>query len=204
MIAVLTLLFLAQAGSSVAQDIYKLEFENEYVRAGRIHYAPNVVSDRLSHPTVPTVYFYITDSGPVRFDHEHVPITRQPVTAGSMRFAGPNVEKHTVNNLTDKPSDYFRLELKTDPVDRMSRDVRLSPAGEFENKQVRIRRFRCEVNDNCNSEALQFPTVLIDGSSVKWANISEPVRPQAGQTLTLVEFKSKPIGVVPPPLTRSN
>jgi hypothetical protein len=196
---------LAQSAFTAAPEHYTLEFENEYVRVVRVHYGPHETSSLHEHPANPTVYVYTTDGGEMLFVHEKTTITRKPVAAGAIRFSGGAIEKHTVTNLTGQASEYFRLELKTDPIDRPVRDVRLDPKGEFENGQIRIRRIACPARVDCAPMVVSWPAVAIDGASFRWV-VPRNGPPHSGTdgalALTIVELKSKPVAAVPPPPAR--
>src|SRR5690242_4917759 len=93
-LAGLPCLMLAQDPYRVAGDHYQLLFENRWVRATRVTYAPHEKAPVHRHPPTPTtVYVYTTDGGVMRFQHKSgekvagVNIDRKPVKAGSIRFA---------------------------------------------------------------------------------------------------------------------
>src|SRR3954452_17828962 len=137
----------AQDPYKVSADHYHLAFENQWARATHVTYQPHDTAPTHGHPPTPTtVYLYVTDGGAIRFRHvtgEHVAgveITRKPVQAGAIRVAHGAPEAHSVEYLGDAPTEYARIELRTEPLDRPLRDVRLPPGGEFENGQVRILR----------------------------------------------------------------
>ncbi len=81
----------------------------------------------------------------MRFRHvtgEHVAgidIDRKPVQAGAIRFAHGAPETHSVEYLGDAPTEYVRTELRTEPLDRPVRDVRLPPVA-LDPSTVRIPR----------------------------------------------------------------
>jgi hypothetical protein len=61
--------------SSVAQDpfkvapkAYKLDFENEWVKVARVHYAPHEKIPVHDHAKTAAAYVYLNDGGPVIFD----------------------------------------------------------------------------------------------------------------------------------------
>lgn len=124
---------------------YSVEFENDAVRVSRVRYFPG---DRLAehkHPSIPTVYVYLTDGGPIRFIHKTPKFTieRPEVKAGGVRFnRNAQVETHEVEYLGAAPSEYLRIELKNTPGPR-HRDARLRDDSDFpwEDPQVRIARF---------------------------------------------------------------
>jgi hypothetical protein len=98
---------------------YGLVFENEFVRVIRVHYGPHEKLPVHDHPVRPTVYVYLSESGPVRFSHvetQAFKVDRAPVKAGAIRISPGRLEKHEVENLSDLPSDFLRVELKTIPL----------------------------------------------------------------------------------------
>jgi hypothetical protein len=92
-----------------------------------------------------------------------VVIERKPVAAGAIRFARGAPETHSVEYLGDQPTEYARIELRTEPLDRPVRDVRLPPVSldpsapssqvQFENGQVRIVRVVCAAGQRCPESA---------------------------------------------------
>ena len=123
----------------VAPHAYKLQFENEWVQVTRVHYGPREKIPAHDHTRWPAAYVYLNDAGPVIFRHvgwDHPELTRPATKAGSFRLS-PTLavkETHEVENLTDIPSDFLRVEFKTQPVNRKSLRGRFYrgnyPAGE--------------------------------------------------------------------------
>jgi len=123
----LTLLGLAISAAAqdpyrVAGDHYHLVFENSWMRATRVTYGPHETAPVHRHPPTPTtVYVYLTDGGVMRFHHvtgenvAGVSIDRKPVLAGAIRFAHGAPETHSVEYLGDIPTEYARIELRTEP-----------------------------------------------------------------------------------------
>ncbi len=186
--------------ASLAQDPCKLEFENEWVRISRVTYAPFGKSKTHTHPATPTVYVYTTDGGPIRFLHdEGYSIDRPAVKAGAIRFNRGMVERHEVESLSAIPSEYLRVELKTEPLELPSNDIRI-PAPEnrgFENAQIRIEKSTCEPHQKC--AATDLPSVVVklnDGSAVWVASGSPALENAADQPWKLVRIvlKSVPPG----------
>jgi hypothetical protein len=137
----------------VAPQAYKLEFENDWVRVTRVHYGPHEKLPEHYHTERASAYVYLNDSGPVIFKHIDLPygaITRAPTKSGSFRLFRGVKEVHAVENPTDVPSDFMRIEFKTEPVNESSLRGKYfrepHPAGEnyskvqFENEQIRITR----------------------------------------------------------------
>src|SRR5437870_854105 len=74
-IGILTALCLLMTQAS-AQDplktlpqAYKLQFENDWVRVTRVHYAPHEKLPPHQHTQTASAYVYLNDSGPVVFKH---------------------------------------------------------------------------------------------------------------------------------------
>jgi quercetin dioxygenase-like cupin family protein len=163
-IAVTTLVFLcstmsiAQNATKTAPNAYKLQFENKWVRVIRVHYEPREKIPAHAHTQWPAAYLYLNNGGPVIFRHkdwEHPVLTRPATKAGSFRLSPTTAvnEIHEVENPNDVPSDFLRVEFKTQPIGRDSLRGRFYhedyPAGEnfrnvqFENQQIRVTRLIC-------------------------------------------------------------
>jgi len=202
----------AQDPYRVAGDHYHLVFENSWVRATRVTYGPHETAPVHQHPPTPTtVYVYVTDGGVMRFGHvtgEHVAgvtIDRKPVQAGGIRFAHGAPETHTVEYLGDAPTEYARIELRTEPLDRPVRDVRLPPVAldssqsvmqvQFENGQVRILRVRCAAGRQCPDSAHPGdPAVVVTMSGSKRGEVEwSPPSAEGPLEQVRIELKSKPV-----------
>lgn len=143
----------AQDPLKVAPQAYKLEFENEWVMVTRVHYGPYEKIPEHYHTERSSAYVYLNDGGPIIFKHINLPyadITRKETKAGSFRLYKGLKEVHAVENPTGIPSDFLRVEFKTEPVNDQSLRGRFYrepyPPGEnfrkvqFENEQIRITR----------------------------------------------------------------
>src|SRR5580658_2860174 len=150
----------------VAGNHYRLQFENAWARATRVTYGPHETAPVHDHSLTPTaIYIYVTDGGEFRFKHmtgfkvAGLVITRPAVKAGAIRFSHSAPETHSVEYLGDAPTEYVRIELRTQPLDLPIRDVRiparaLDPGksailNEFENGQIRILRVVCASGKKC-------------------------------------------------------
>jgi Tfp pilus assembly protein PilF/quercetin dioxygenase-like cupin family protein len=157
----------AQDPVKVAPDAYKQEFENDYVRVQRVHYAPHAKIPEHDHTAFGAAYVYLNDAGPVIFRHvglSYGAVTRPAVKAGSFRLYKAVKETHQVENPSDTHSHFLRIEFKTEPAKDPNTlrgkffraDV---PAGEnfqktqFENDQVRITRLVCAGGKKCEYPA---------------------------------------------------
>jgi hypothetical protein len=134
-------------------DSYKLQFENDWVKIVRVHYEPLAKLPAHTHTELATAYVYLNDSGPVIFKHvgtDYGPATRPPTKAGAFRLYRGLEELHEVENTSPLPSDFLRVEFKTDPKEPRSLKGKFFresyPMGEnvekiqFENVQIRISR----------------------------------------------------------------
>lgn len=141
---------------------YSPEFENARVRVTRVRYAPREKVASHDHPENPTVYVYLRDSGPVRFTHtgeERFTLTRPAVRAGGFRLSRGARETHSVESLSDVPTEYLRVEFKGLAVDRQVFRGRFPPEPpakrrpaqkvRYEDKQVRITRVTCAPRRAC-------------------------------------------------------
>jgi hypothetical protein len=156
LLCLLASIFLAQGPLKVAPQAYKLAFENEWVRVMRVHYGPREKIPAHDHTRLAAAYVYLNDGGPVIFKHiglDYGPITRPATKAGSFRLYKAVKEVHEVENTSDLPSDFLRVEFKTKIVDEKTLRGRFHretwPAGEnfektqFEDEQIRVRRLVC-------------------------------------------------------------
>jgi hypothetical protein len=153
---------------------YSLAFDNDVISVIRVHYGPNEHIGVHDHSSYPTIYAYLNDSGPVHFKHDENPpfeITRPPSTKGSFRVSPGRIERHSVDNLSDKSSDFLRIELKKIPVDSPSiqafRDkapdepLRSERVVEFKSQQFAIERVVCVGSAPCTLEGFATPSLLI-------------------------------------------
>ena len=137
----------------VAPQAYKLDFENEWVRVMRVRYGPREKIAEHYHTERPSAYVYLNDAGPIIFKHVDLPygdITRAATKAGSFRLYRAVKEVHAVENPTDIPSEFLRVEFKTEPINQNSLRGKFhrepvppdenSRKIQFENEQIRITR----------------------------------------------------------------
>lgn len=147
---------LAQDPLKVLPQAYQLEFENAWVKVTRVHYGPHEKIPEHDHTPMASAYVYLNDSGPVIFKHIGLPygaVTRPATKTGSFRLYQGVKETHEVENPNDAPSDFLRVEFKTQPLGEKNLRGRFHredyPASEnyrkvqFENEQVRITRLVC-------------------------------------------------------------
>jgi hypothetical protein len=130
---------------------YKLVLENEWVKVVRVRYAPREKLPLHDHTQMAAAYVYLNDGGPVVFKHDYGAVVRPETKAGSFRLYRAIREVHAVDNANDVPSEFLRVELKTEPG-KDERTLRGKfhreevPAGQglervqFENEQLRVTR----------------------------------------------------------------
>jgi len=160
-LAQVLLLAPVQGGTGAVERAYQTEFENARVRVTRVRYAPHEKLPTHGHPANPTVYVYLRDSGPVRFIHagdDPFTLTRPAVKAGGFRLSKGAVETHSIESLSDQPTEYLRVEFKGLTVDRQlfrgrfppePRGRRAAQKVRYEDKQVRITRITCAARRPC-------------------------------------------------------
>lgn len=158
---------------SILPKNYRLVYENEYVRVIRVTYAAHEKLPLHDHPDKPTVYVYLSDSGRVRFSHveEHpFTIVRPPEKAGTFRVSPGRVERHTVENLGDIPSEFFRVELKQVPLGFQPASFRSSKsfdtahtgvATEFSGPLIKIQRIIAQKDQTVALKTSQGPVLLV-------------------------------------------
>ncbi len=143
----------AQDPLVVLPESYTLQFENDWVRVVRVHYEPRAKLPTHAHNDLAAAYVYLKDGGPVVFGHigaSYGAATRPPTKGGSFRLYRAVKEVHEVENQSDLPSDFLRVEFKTDPLEAALLNGRYhrepATAGEtaakiqFENAQLRVTR----------------------------------------------------------------
>ncbi len=131
---------------------YVVALENELVRVVRVRYAPHEKLAVHDHSKLPTIYVYLSDSGPVRFTHvEEKPFTlvRPPKKFGTFRVSPGRIERHEVENLGETPSHFLRVELKRLPLgdqglalrqDTLADLSKTKKVIEFESHQIAVQR----------------------------------------------------------------
>ena len=130
----------------------------------KVHYAPHEKVPVHSHTIGPAVYVYLADGGPVRFQHtepQRMLAIRPPVTQGSFRMYHAVVERHEVENTSDLPSDFLRIELKASTMESQRPTGRFEPPTltpgqnlekvEFEDDNIRIVRSVCWQHQVCDA-----------------------------------------------------
>ena len=222
-LTLLASLSFAQDPLKVSPQAYKLQFENDWVKVTRVHYAPNEKLPAHEHTLTGSAYVYLNDSGPVLFKHlgkDSFAITRPATRAGSFRLFRAVQEIHEVENKSELPSDFLRVEFKTEPGDEKNLRGRYfredHPAGEnfqkvqFENEQIRITRLVCaagkklDVATSPTEPALllalspaKFKRLKLETGQTKWvdSNRQEQLENTGASPAEMLrfDFKTKPL-----------
>lgn len=152
---------------------YQTILNNPDVLAMRVHYGPHEFVPMHDHSDYPTVFVYLNDSGPVRIDHAppaSFSVTRPPTHTGAFRIAPGMHERHSITNLSDLPSDFLRVELKSIPphaIKEVFRGEAPKPPYHsttetiYENSAIRVIRNVCIVNEKCTSEKESSPSIAV-------------------------------------------
>jgi len=152
---------------------YSIVLDNSAVQVIRVHYGPHEKLGVHDHSKNPTIYVYLNDAGPVRFQHiekEAFTLTRPPTAKGAFRISPGRLEEHTVENLGETSSDFLRVELKQVPLGRFKQAFR-GPAPhslsesriseEFKNPFVQVQRVVCVDASGCSVQPSQLPSVIV-------------------------------------------
>ena len=151
---------------------YSVAFQNDAVTVIRAHYGPHEKVGVHDHSAYPTIYVYLSPSGPVRFQHfegQTFTVDRPPVSKGAYRVAPGMIEKHTVENLGNISSDYLRVELKQVPAQALtpfrgpapSAPLKSGNSIEYSVAGVQVERVICTEPTPCELKKTQSPSLLI-------------------------------------------
>jgi hypothetical protein len=167
----------AVAQSSLPKN-YQTILDNPDVLVMRVHYGPHEFVPMHDHSAYPTVYVYLNDSGEVRIDHEPpnaFSVTRPPTHIGAFRIAPGMKERHSITNLSDLPSDFLRVEIKTLPptdLKQVTRGEVPSPNlpgihTEFDDPALHIDRIICPPTVPCEAAPSSSRSLLIPLTDLK-------------------------------------
>lgn len=202
--AVLSFTGFAQDPAKVAPQAYKPEFENEWVKVTRVHYAPHVKIPEHDHTETGAAYVYLNDSGPILFKHvglSYGPITRPATKEGSYRLYKSVKETHEVENPNDTPSDFMRVEFKTTedkgkPLrGKFFREAYTASENfekiQFENEQIRAVRVACA--KACEVSAAAEPALIVALSPSRLKSAGKAGQLEPGKTKWIPAGKKETI-----------
>jgi hypothetical protein len=194
------LFLLAQSTPAAVSGDAVIELENPWLRVVRVQYNAHEKTAMHDHPATPTVYVYVTDGGRLRIEHGgEEPVIRPVVKAGGIRFQKGVFERHTVEELDGVDSQYIRIELKTQPVDLPTPDVRRAPADRtpYESGMIRIMRVTCAAQSVCPASMHpEDPSVVVTGKTFTWMEPNAAPMKNASDTpmeQVRVELKTPPL-----------
>ena len=181
---------LVSAGDPANEPVehFKVEFENEQFRAVRVSYGPRERSSLHEHPETPMViYVYLTDGGEMRVVHDDGrDLVRPPVQAGGIRVARGGKEKHEVTNLSDKASQYVRVEIRAPLTEKLTKDQRFEPVMPtvaeqwqrvvFENADLRVTRLACPTRGSCQPNESRGLDIHLASGATQYLRRGAPAR----------------------------
>jgi hypothetical protein len=172
----------AQEGTVTLRRNYQVQFENAWVKVTAVRYGPNEKLPGHTHTPNPSAYVYLNDGGPVIFRHVGGPAaTRAATRAGAFRVYRGLEEVHEVENTSSIPSEFLRVELKTEGRDPATfRGKFLRPAApskdavvHLDHPQVRISRLWVSPGQRLEIETADEPALLIALSSAAGLNAGQ-------------------------------
>jgi quercetin dioxygenase-like cupin family protein len=198
---------LAQSPQPLPRN-YKTILNNKDVLVMRVHYGPHEIVPMHDHSAYPTIYVYLNDSGEVRIDHEppHAfSVTRPPTHTGAFRVAPGMKERHSITNLSELPSDFLRVELKTIPTTDLKEVTRgevpspLLPGThiEFQDTALEIDRIVCPPTVACEATPLAARSLLVPITDLKFKTSSEKQSLKPGEVAWLPANAKKPLQISP-------
>jgi hypothetical protein len=172
----------AQEPPAAAREAYQPVLDNAWVRVERVHYAPNIKLPSHAHTEFAAAYVYLNASGPVVFRHSGVDygaVTRAATKPGMFRLYRAVKEMHEVENTTAQPSDFFRIEFKTEPLEAAllrGRFERVAFQGgepervQFENAMLRVTRIAVADGKAFTEKNAPYPTLFVHTRTgvVRW------------------------------------
>jgi hypothetical protein len=181
---------------------YSLVLDNGTVEVIRAHYGPHEKIGVHDHSSFPTVFVYLSDSGPVQIEHvegdKSTVVTRPPTVMGAFRVSPGMAERHRIENPGDTSSDFLRVELKQVSLGILEPFRGKAPPNplqsqdsiEFTDPSVQIERIVCIDSSACPIKASSAPSLIVaftplyvmegaaereelDSGAVRWLPASE-------------------------------
>jgi hypothetical protein len=153
---------------------YKVILDNPDVQVQRVDYGPHEFVPMHDHPAVATVYVYLNNSGVVDISHEGpdaVTVHRPPTHTGAFRISPGAFERHSVQNQSDLPSGFLRIELKHLPANSVLAEFRGQAPQEpfhstdtevlYDHPGLRIERTVCIIDEKCTFGTERAPSVMV-------------------------------------------
>ena len=152
---------------------YSLVLDNGTVEVIRAHYGPHEKIGVHDHSSFPTVFVYLSNSGPVQIEHiegdKSTVITRPPTVMGAFRVSPGMAERHSIENPGDTSSDFLRVELKQVSLGILEPFRGKAPPNplqsqdsiEFTEPSVQIERIVCTDSSACPIKASSAPSLIV-------------------------------------------
>ena len=188
---------------------YQTAVTTDTFKVIRVHYGPHEKVPIHDHPDVPTVYVYLNNSGPVNIIHDEAPftITRPPTHTGAFRISRGRTERHAIENLSDLPSDFLRVELPTlhlgdkdlefrgpAPTD-LTKNIN---ATEFSSPHVTVLRVLCVTSAPCVVQPSTAPSILVAFSDTSLTHNGKTTNISLGSVLPIAAKQSYQIAPISP------
>jgi hypothetical protein len=183
---------------------YTTILTNQTFRVIKVHYGPHEKVPVHDHPDTPTVYVYLNDSGPIRIIHEEKDgtqstLVRPPTHTGAFRVSPGMLERHSIENPGDLPSDFLRVELlevrlgdkalafpspdfrgpaPTDTTHNLT-------ATEFSSPNLTITRIICIDPTPCKASPTAAPSVIVAFSNTTLTLGGKPTQLEADKVLAI-------------------
>jgi hypothetical protein len=197
---------LSAQGPSGLPANYTVQFENAWVKVTSVRYGPLEKVGPHAHTPNPSAYVYLNDGPPVTFRHiggHNAVATRAATKAGTFRIYRGLEEIHEVENTGNAPSEFLRVELKTQGQSpdtfRGKFERTLAPSAEpvvhVDHPQVRISRVWARPGEKVAIAASSEPVLMIalgngagfDAGQVRWIAASSEAAIQ-NTTATALDF----------------
>jgi hypothetical protein len=189
----------AQSSTSLPPN-YQTILTNQTFNVLRVHYDPHEKVPVHDHPATSTVYVYLNNSGPVNIIHENPPstITRPPTHLGAFRISRGVLERHSIENLSDLPSDFLRVELPhldlgNTPDFRGPVPTDLTHnlnSTEFSSAGLSVLRVVCTTPTPCTVPATPAPSVLVALSATTVLHNGQPTKISLGTVVAIAPNQS--------------
>ena len=179
---------------------YTTILTNDTFKVIRVHYGSHEKVPVHNHPAIPTVFVYLNNSGPVNIIHDQpkpFTITRPPTHLGAFRVGPGIIERHAIDNLSDLPSDFLRVELPH-LDDKITEFRGLAPttlthninATEFSSPHLTIRRVLCVETTPCAVPPTSAPSVLVAFSNTSLTQNGHTTKIGPGTVISIAPQQS--------------
>jgi hypothetical protein len=190
----------AQQNPSPLPPNYTTILTNDTFKVIRVHYGPHEKVPVHDHPAIPTVFVYLNNSGPINIIHdepEPLTITRPPTHLGAFRVGPGLIERHSIDNLSDLPSDFLRVELPH-LEDKITEFRGPAPtnlttnidATEFSSPHLSILRVLCVDHAPCTVPPQSSPSVLVAFSDTSLIQSGHTTKIELGTVVSIAPQQS--------------